>query len=192
MDGSIEPLERLKAGNARFAAGESTASMPSAERRAALIAGQSPFAIVLSCADSRVVPEFVFDTGAGELFVVRVAGNVANTSTIATIEYAVAHLGMALIVVMGHERCGAVMAALEHGGSGDNGYNLNHLLGHITPARAMASDSSVEAVVKKNAALTALELTTRSKILSDASADGRLTVVSAYYELGSGEASFTC
>jgi carbonic anhydrase len=192
MEKPTNALEHLKAGNARFVADTRTTPVVDSARREALAEGQSPYAIVLSCADSRVVPEFVFDTGAGELFVVRVAGNVANTSTLATIEYAVANLGTGLIVVMGHEGCGAVQAAIESGAGGDNGHNLNHLLMHLTPALAAVPHTSVEAVVRKNAELTVLELTNRSAILRDAVANARLEIVAAYYELSSGKVSFAC
>ena len=189
MQSPTEILERLEAGNARFAADRLDAGLRDSKRRRALRDGQSPYAVVLSCADSRVVPELAFDAGLGELFVVRVAGNVANTSTIASIEYAVARLGTSVVVVMGHEGCGAVTAAID---GGDGGYNLNHLLAHITPARDAAEDASVEAVVRKNAALTALELTRRSGIMSEAVDAGRLTIVPAYYELASGKVAFPC
>jgi len=110
-----------------------------------------------------VVPELAFDTGLGELFVVRVAGNVANSSSIASIEYAVAHLGTKLIVVLGHQSCGAVTAAVA---GGDNGYNLNHLLSHITPAIAASKEgATVNDVTKKNADLTVGELINRSEII---------------------------
>ena len=150
--------------------------------------GQEPYAIILSCADSRVVPELCFDTGLGELFVVRVAGNVANTSTIGSIEYAVAHIGCPLLVVMGHESCGAVTAAV---GGGDNGYNINHLLAHVTPAIVSAGDGAdVNTIVKKNAEITATELAARSKIIGDAIASDKLQVVPAYYALGTGQVEF--
>ena len=121
-------LAKLKAGNKNFVADKLDGKLQNSSRRGELTGGQNPFAIILSCADSRVVPELAFDSGLGEIFVIRVAGNVANTSSIASIEYAVAHLGVNLIVVLGHESCGAVTAALA---GGDNGYNLNHLLSHI-------------------------------------------------------------
>ena len=124
-------LGRLQEGNSRFVADKLDGKLQDSSRRDSLTGGQEPFAIVLSCADSRVVPELAFDSGLGELFVVRVAGNIANTSSIASMEYAVAHLNTQVIVVMGHQACGAVTAAVA---GGDNGYNLNHLLSHITPA----------------------------------------------------------
>jgi len=123
-------LERLKSGNANFVSDSLDGKLQNSSRRQELTGGQKPYAIILSCADSRVVPELAFDTGMGEIFVIRVAGNTANASSIASIEYAVAHLGVNLIVVLGHESCGAVTAAIA---GGDNGHNLNHLLAHITP-----------------------------------------------------------
>jgi carbonic anhydrase len=129
-----------------------------------------------------------FDTGLGELFVVRVAGNVANTSSIASIEYAVAHLGTKVIVVLGHQACGAVTAAVN---GGDNGYNLNHLLSHITPAiSASEINAPVNDVVKKNAELTVRDLISRSAILKNAVDKESLRVVPAYYNLDSGRIDF--
>ncbi|MEO0787046.1 MAG: carbonic anhydrase, partial [Bacteroidota bacterium] len=149
-------LTRLKEGNARFVANKSEGKLQDLDRRAHLTGGQKPYAIILSCADSRVVPELTFDVGLGEIFVVRVAGNIADTTSIASIEYAVANLGSGIIVVLGHESCGAVTAAFA---GGDNGYNLNMLVGHITPAVAAAEvDASVNDIVKINAKLNAKEL----------------------------------
>lgn len=181
-------LNRLKDGNKRFVADLLDGKLQNSSRRESLVGGQEPFAIILSCADSRVVPEFAFDTGLGELFVVRVAGNVANSSSIASIEYAVAHLGSQLIVVLGHESCGAVTASIN---GGDNGYNLNHLLAHIGPAIvASKKDASVDEVVKKNAELTALELKNRSAIIKEALDADKLKIVPAYYNLDTGRVDF--
>lgn len=181
-------IDRLKEGNARFVSDSLEGKLQDSERRSSLTGGQQPFAIILSCADSRVVPELAFDTGVGELFVLRVAGNVANTSTIASIEYAVAHLGTKVIVVLGHESCGAVTAAI---GGGDNGYNLNHLLSHVAPAIAASADGAeVNDVVKKNASLNADELKNRSSIIGNAVNSGDVKIVSAYYNLGSGQVDF--
>ena len=148
-------LARLKEGNARFVEDKLDGKLQDSSRRGNLTGGQEPYAIILSCADSRVVPELVFDTGLGEIFVIRVAGNVANTSSIASIEYAVAHLGVNLILVLGHESCGAVTAAIA---GGDNGHNLNLLLAHIQPAISATDGADVNTVVKKNAELTAGDL----------------------------------
>ncbi len=183
-----EVIDRLKAGNARFVEDKLDGKLQDSSRRDSLTSGQQPFAIVLSCADSRVVPELAFDTGLGELFVLRVAGNVANTSTIASIEYAVAHCGTNLIVVLGHQSCGAVTAAVN---GGDNGYNLNHLLAHITPAiGASGEGAAVNDVVKTNAKMVSSELATRSDIIGSAVKEGRVQVVPAYYNLDSGKVDF--
>lgn len=183
-----EVINRLKDGNSRFQESKLKGELQDDGRRQQLTGGQDPWAIVLSCADSRVVPELAFDTGLGELFVLRVAGNIANTDTIASIEYAVAHLGTGVIVVLGHESCGAVGAALQ---GGDNGYNLNHLLAQIQPAMTQAGSEDVNTVVKKNAELSAKDLYDRSSIISGAVDGGQLKIVSAFYNLGSGKVDFT-
>ncbi len=182
-----DALARLQAGNNNFVADKLDGKLQDSTRRSALTGGQNPYAIILSCADSRVVPELAFDTGLGEIFVIRVAGNVANTSTIASIEYAVAHLGVNLIVVLGHESCGAVTAALA---GGDNGYNLNHLLSHILPAQAASEDKSVNGVVRQNAVTTSGALASRSTIIGSSVAKGSLKILPAYYHLGSGKVEF--
>lgn len=182
---SKEALQRLQDGNERFVADKLDGQLNDSSRRSELTSGQSPYAIVLSCADSRVVPELAFDTGLGEIFVIRVAGNVANTESIASIEYAVAHLGTKLIMVLGHESCGAITAAI---GGGNNGYNLNLLLSQIQPAIAESGEGAeVNTVVKKNAQLVGDDLKNRSSIIADALKNGGLEIVSAYYNLDSGK-----
>lgn len=185
---NAEIRQRLAEGNQRFVEDKLDGKLQNSNRRDELTSGQAPFAIVLSCADSRVVPELAFDTGLGELFVVRVAGNIANSSSMASIEYAVAHCGSTAIVVLGHQSCGAVTAAIA---GGDNGYNLNHLLGHITPAiHASPDGAAVDDVVKKNAQLTAEELKNRSKIIGDAVKAGAVEIIPAYYNLDTGKVDF--
>ncbi|NNC85011.1 MAG: carbonic anhydrase [Bacteroidia bacterium] len=180
-----DALQRLQDGNKRFVSDKLDGKLNNSERRNALTGGQSPYAIILSCADSRVVPELAFDTGLGEIFVVRVAGNVANTESIASIEYAVAHLGTKLIMVLGHESCGAVAAAIA---GGDNGNNLNLLLAQINPAIELAGEkATINTVVRKNAEFVAYELTVRSSIIADAANNKELEIVSAYYNLDSGK-----
>ena len=181
-------LDRLKEGNERFVADHLDGKLQDSKRREVLTSGQEPYAIVLSCADSRVVPELAFDTGLGELFVVRVAGNIANSSSIASIEYAVANCGSQVIIVLGHQSCGAVTAATL---GGDLGYNLNHLLAHITPAIAAAGEgASIADIVHTNAKLTADELMKRSSIISSFVNDGKVKIVPAYYNLDSGRVDF--
>jgi len=183
-----DALNRLKEGNTNFVADSLDGKLRNSSRRGELTSGQAPYAIILSCADSRVVPELSFDTGLGELFVIRVAGNVANTSTIASIEYAVAHLGVNLIVVMGHENCGAITAALA---GGDNGYNLNHLLGHVVPAINASENKDVNTVVKVNAHLTCKQLVSRSPIIEAATKSNDLKIIPAFYNLGTGQVDFS-
>lgn len=179
-----EILQKLIEGNNRFVADKPEGKLKDDARRNELLNGQDPFAIVLSCADSRIVPELLFDTGLGELFVVRVAGNIANTSSIASMEYAVAHLGTSVLVVLGHEGCGAVTAAV---GGGENGSNINHLLAHIGPAiHAVPKGASVDEVIRKNAHLTAEELLNRSSIIAEAVKQDKLKIITAYYHLDSG------
>ncbi|KXX71054.1 carbonic anhydrase [Flammeovirga sp. SJP92] len=183
-----EIINSLIAGNEKFVAEKAEGKLRNKARVEELTTGQNPDTIVLSCADSRVVPELAFDKGLGELFVVRVAGNIANTDSIASIEYAVAHLGSQVIVVLGHESCGAVTAAVN---GGDNGYNLNHLLCQITPAvEASEEGADVNTVVQKNAELNAEQLVERSKIIADAVNSGKVKIVPAYYHLKDGKVEF--
>lgn len=182
-----DALARLKDGNERYVTEKQTNPNNTSERRQSLTGYQAPFAIILGCADSRVIPELAFDQGIGDIFTVRVAGNIANTASLGSIEYAVANLGVNLIVVLGHESCGAVTAAI---GGGDNGYNLNHLVAEILPAIDASPDKSVNAVVKKNAEMNAGQIVTRSPIIQGVMKERDIKVVPAYYNLGSGEINF--
>lgn len=124
-------IQKRKDGNARFVSDNLENKGQDSKQRELLISGQSPRAIILGCSDSRVVPELIFDTGLGELFTVRVAGNIADSASIASIEFAVAQLNVGIIIVLGHDDCGAVTAAIA---GGDAGYHLNLLMDHILPA----------------------------------------------------------
>ena len=181
-------VNRLIEGNDRFVADKLNGTLNDSTRRDELVSGQNPHTIVLSCADSRVVPELAFDAGLGELFVVRVAGNIANTESVASIEYAVAHLGTQVILVMGHQSCGAVTAAVK---GGDNGPNLNQLLEQIKPAIEKAgANASIDEVIRKNAELTKNDLITKSNIIKKAVKTGDVKIIPAYYNLESGKVSF--
>lgn len=183
-----EALGRLKDGNKRFVEGNPETSVQGNDAREELTGGQNPYAIILSCADSRVVPELAFDTGLGEIFIIRVAGNVANVSSIASIEYAVANLGTKLIVVMGHQSCGAVGAAIA---GGDAGPNLNKLVAYITPTvEKLGAEADMDDIIKENANNSVETLLRNSKIISDAVASGEVQIVSAYYSLATGEVEF--
>src|SRR5262245_17685662 len=113
MPSPIECLERLRDGNRRFVANQPSASLSDSAHRATLVAGQEPIAIVLGCSDSRVPAELVFDQGFGDLFVIRVAGNIVALSQVGSVEFAAARFGTRLVVVMGHTQCGAVQATVE-------------------------------------------------------------------------------
>ena len=181
-----EALDRLKQGNERFCTGRSTGPGRVGDRHAELLKGQEPFAIVLGCADSRVALEILFDTGLGELFVVRVAGNVANTSSIASIEYAVANLGSKLILVLAHQSCGAVAATIA---GGDAGKNLNHLLGHIRPSIGESS-SDVDTVARRNARGSAERLMSESDIVRSAVDRGEVEIVTGFFHFVDGRVEF--
>jgi carbonic anhydrase len=182
-----EIVNRLKEGNNRFISDTSINKLKDSTRRELLAGGQSPFAAILGCADSRVAPEIVFDTGLGEIFTVRVAGNVANIASLASLEYAVAVLKVTVILVQGHTGCGAVSAAIE---GGDLGYNLNMLFTHITPAIEQTPGGNIDDVVKKNAILNAEELVNRSPMIAEAVKNGQVKIFPTFYHLESGEVEF--
>lgn len=187
---SADAMQRLIDGNKRYM--EDSLSDPKIKsvQRYEFTEGQSPFAIILNCADSRVVPEMVFDKGIGELFVIRVAGNIANPSSIASIEYAVEHIGCNLIVVLGHEACGAVGAAIASYPDADNGPNLNHLISYITPAVEAKQGAEISEVVKCNAEINGKKLLEDSAIVRKYVESGDLKIVPAYYEFKSGSVDF--
>lgn len=181
-------LRRLKQGNRRYVDDKAKHPRQDSAARERWVETQEPHALVLTCADSRVIPELIFDVGLSEIFTVRVAGNVANTCSLASIEYAVAHLGINLIVVLGHQNCGAVKAALA---GGDNGHNLNMLLAHLLPAvtglcEDYDDDTKLRKAVERNAQLTAKAIWSRSPIISDVAP----TILPAYYNLASGSVNF--
>jgi carbonic anhydrase len=185
--GSSEVLETLLAGNARFAAGEPSRADRSPGRREAVAGAQHPPAIVLTCADSRVAPEIAFDQGLGELFVIRNAGNVLDPHVIGSIEYAVAHLGSPLILVVGHERCGAVAAAVA-GGHVEGG--IGEVVASIAPsveiARGLGGDDRVDVAVRAHARRVAERLRVSGPLIAEAVRSGRVRVAAARYDLDSG------
>ena len=189
-----ESLERLRAGNRRFSADASESRVIDGSRRAALTAGQTPFATVLSCADSRVPPELVFNTGLGELFVVRVAGEVADRAVLASVEYAVEHLHTPLVLVMGHEFCGAVKAAAAPV-TESRGSHLDFLLSAIRPAversRNQPSADALRAAIVANVEEVINDLVGRSDIVRAHVAAGKVEVVGGFYEMASGRVHFS-
>ncbi|MFN8064952.1 MAG: carbonic anhydrase [Vicinamibacterales bacterium] len=192
---SSSSLAKLKSGNARFVSSPQDALPVDAGRRAALAKGQTPFATVLSCADSRVPPEIVFHTGLGDLFVVRAAGNITDKAILASVEYSVEHLNVPLVVVMGHESCGAVKAAVETPAGQSLGPNLDYLVSAIRPSvNATASRPEAErmrAAILANVEETLNDMLTGSAILREAGKEGKVAFVGAYYELASGKVYFS-
>jgi carbonic anhydrase len=184
----------LVAGNERFAAGRPAHPKQGAEVRAELLAGQKPMAVVVGCSDSRVPAELVFDTGLGDLFVVRNAGQVVSASVLASAEYAVEVLGTRLIVVLSHDECGAVGAAV--GASAPDASPLPaHIAAHVAPiaqaarivsARDGVSPPDAVRVRHQHLAHSVQALVARSELLALAIAEGRLAIVGANYRLREG------
>jgi carbonic anhydrase len=185
-------LKELQDGNQRFVAGQMEHPGQDPQRRLALAQYQQPFAVILTCSDSRLPPEVVFDQGLGDLFVVRVAGNIVDAALLGSIEYAVEHLGTRLIMALGHQSCGAVAATLEsiqhhtkpHG-------NIAALVDAITPAVAVAEQRPgdlLDNTIRANAEQSRDAIAKSSEIKGPVSS-GAVKVVSAYYSLDAGSAT---
>jgi carbonic anhydrase len=182
-------LERLMQGNARYVEGL-TRRHDFATERAALAQGQNPFAGILSCADSRVAPDFAFDSFRGDLFVVRVAGNFVNEDNLASFEYAVAELSAPLLMVLGHAKCGAVAATIESLRDGTTlPGHLPALVRQLQPAVQEAQSEPgdlLQNAIRENVRLNVARLRDASPILSAAVAQKRLRVVGGVYDLATG------
>jgi carbonic anhydrase len=190
-------MRRLIEGNARFVHDIDDHTKRDLKRRSELAAGQAPFAVVLSCADSRVPPELVFDQELGDLFVLRVAGNTADDAILGSIEYAVDHLGTRLVLVMGHTACGAVKAAVETAASGKSAESLpGHLPAVVAPIMPAVAETSGEPgdrmrlAVMRNVQITVANLRASGPAISDRIDRGGLRVVGAIYDLATGEVDF--
>lgn len=188
-----DAIRRLADGNARFAAGAPERPNQSVARRCETFAdGQHPFAAVLACADSRVPVELVFDAGIGDLFVVRVAGNVADTDEVGTLEYGVEHLGINAVVVLGHKKCGAVTAVVDHAHVTPN---IEKLVDNIAPAAEAARRAFpqltgprlVDKAVRANVHQAAADMLARSDLLRERVKAGKLKIVGGVYDLHTGE-----
>jgi carbonic anhydrase len=192
---AAEALARLKAGNRRFVEGQVRHAHEAAAWRKHLALTQRPFAVLLGCADSRVPPELVFDQGFGDLFVIRVAGNVIDTDVAGSIQYAIRHLKAPLVVVMGHEGCGAVTAALEAlGGTAREPRYIEALARRIEPGLkgldpALRGDARLSAAVEANVRWSAGQLA-RSPEGRKALEDKVVALAGAVYELQTGRVRF--
>jgi carbonic anhydrase len=184
---AAEALKLLLDGNQRFVAGKLEHPNQTPERRAEVAKGQHPFAAVLACSDSRTPPEIIFDRGLGDIFTVRVAGNVADKVVIESLDYSIKHLGVRVVMVLGHRRCGAVIAAVEgHEGTAeqDVGPMLSELRPAVAASKGMAGDP-VENAVRENVKLVMKNLAT-SEELSAMVKSGDLKIVGGIYDLDTG------
>jgi carbonic anhydrase len=181
-----DSLKLLLEGNQRFVDGKLEHPNQTGARRTEVAKGQHPFAAVLACSDSRTAPEIVFDRGLGDIFVVRVAGNVADQVVIESLDYSVKHLGVRLVMILGHNRCGAVTAAvLGHEEEGDVGPMLTELRPAVEASKGM-SGNPVENAVRENVKLVMEKIAT-SEELSAMVKSGELKIVGGIYDLDTGK-----
>ena len=194
-------LERLREGNRRFVSDEAVATASSSQaRRTALVAGQAPFAIVLGCSDSRVPAELVFDQGFGDLFVIRVAGNVVAPSQVGSVEFAASIFGTRLVVVMGHTQCGAITATVDEllGRTTTESKNLRSIVDRVRPSvesllsgrKEVALDALVADAVRANVRASVNHLRHGSELLEELGRTAGLMVVGAEYSLDTGVVTF--
>lgn len=190
MTTSNDALEKLRDGNRRFVEGQSAGANVDGSFGDERAAGQAPFAIILSCSDSRVPPEIIFDQGVGDLFVVRVAGNIADPTLIGSIEYAASVLGSQLVVVLGHSNCGAVTAALGEVKDGPSltSPNLLAIVENIRPS--IDAEQSLTDAITTNVRGTVRKLQQESMVLNDLVAKGDLAIVGAEYSIETGEVTY--
>ncbi len=199
-----EAIQKLMEGNRRYVDNKSSSALRSdASARASLAKSQKPYAIILSCSDSRVPPEIIFDKGLGELFVVRVAGNIPDPIVLGSIEYAAEHLGSPLIMVLGHERCGAVKATVDAKGKSSGSENIDAIVKVISPHVASAlhtcdackgerdceatkKEGLTECVIDINVKSVADSLSKQSKILNHLAHENKIKIVAAKYDLDDG------
>lgn len=198
---ALEALDRLRQGNARFAANQAAGQPLSISPGGAeLVRGQAPFAVILGCSDSRVPAELIFDQGFGDLFVIRVAGNIVAPSQVGSVEFAASQFGTRLVVVLGHSGCGAVGAALDQlqGRSGHESANLRSIVDRIRPAleplfsswQQAPPEALAEEAVRANVRSSASHLRHGSQLLEHLAATDGLLVVGAQYSIETGRVDF--
>ena len=190
-----EALHLLRAGNARFLSGTSQKNAVGVNERRSQIIAQTPFAVVLGCADSRVPVEIIFDVGPGDIFSIRIAGSVAEAGTLGSIEYAVRALKVHLVVVLGHEGCGAVAAALQDEATRASEPELARgLINKIVPAVSGLPDIRDGKARMREAIVRNVRhqqtLVERNVVVEEAVRSGQIAVVGAYYSIGSGAVDF--
>ncbi|HEY3278058.1 MAG TPA: carbonic anhydrase [Syntrophorhabdaceae bacterium] len=179
-------LRQLADGNGRYVSSKLTHPHQGAERRLEVSKGQAPFAVIVGCSDSRIPPEIVFDQGLGDLFVIRVAGNVLDDLGMGSIEYAVEHLGVSLVLVLGHGKCGAVGATVQ---GGEAHGHIAHIVKAIEPAldkaRGLEGDLT-DNTIRANVGLVVEQIRSSRPILAKKADEGNLKVAGAYYDIASG------
>ncbi len=186
-----EAISKLKEGNSRYTSGNLQHPGQTTERRTELAKTQHPFAGIVSCSDSRVPPEIVFDQGLGDLFIVRVAGNVINDEGLGSVEYTVDHLGTRLILVLGHQSCGAVKAARETiAAKGKAPGHIESLVTAIRPAVEATAKDDLETTVKANVKNVVQALRSSTPILKAKVDSGEIKVIGGYYSLDTGAVTF--
>jgi len=198
MISARDALERLRQGNRRFVSDARQLDTPASQTRRELAAGQEPFAIILGCSDSRVPAEIVFDQGLGDLFVIRVAGNIVAPSQVGSVEFAAERFGTRLVVVLGHSQCGAILATLEELGrpSEEQSRNLRSIVDRIRPSvEALTelehdADALVREAVRANIRASANHLRHGSEVLEQLIQNDGLLVVGAEYSLETGVVDF--
>lgn len=200
MVSALQALDRLREGNRRFASDEPSADERRAGRREELSRGQEPFAIILGCSDSRVPAEIIFDQGLGDLFVIRVAGNIVAPSQIGSVEFAATKFGTRLVVVLGHSQCGAIHATVQQlrEASENRSRNLRSIVEFVRPSvEALLDDGLgddpeqlVERAVRANVRASANHMRHGSEILEKLERDDGLLIVGAEYSLETGLVDF--
>jgi len=188
-----EAFERLREGNKRFASGNANTQLSNSQaRRAELIDAQAPFAVIVACSDSRVPVELLFNQGLGDLFVIRVAGNIVAPSQIGSVEFAASNLGTRLVVVLGHSNCGAVDATLKELSQEQEtrSPNLQSIVNRIRPALEVLDNPSLRDAVAANVRNSVEQLRHGSDILEKLIDSGDLTVIGAEYSIESGLVEF--
>lgn len=191
---NLSPLDKLKTGNQRYANGTPVHPDENSERKKELTEGQHPFAVVISCSDSRVPPELIFDQGLGDIFTIRTAGNIIGDYELGSVEYAVEHLHCSLVVVLGHENCGAVKAFLESNGERheDHIQSIVDYIGSEEEVKSIADSlkGNTDVAVKVNVKHAVNLLKGSTPVLKSMVDSGSLNIIGAYYDLDTGKVSF--
>ncbi len=179
-------LQKLIDGNKRYVAAKPMHPNQDIQRRSEVAKGQKPFAVIVGCSDSRIPPNTIFDQGLGDLFVIRVAGNIVDDVALGSIEYAVDHLGAQLVVVLGHGKCGAVSATVQ---GGEMHGHIGSIVKAIAPAVEKAKDQPgdlIDNAIKANVRLVVDQIASSKPVLTGLVQGGKIGVVGAYYNIESG------